>query len=357
MIERFLETFFRHKLLILLPAFAIPLIVTPIAFFLAPTYYEAWAGVWTERPAYLQTDTERVSYLTPAQIQKDRLNELLQSRAFAMDVARRTSYAQNIQTRNGQERVHQILVKNTILNTSGTHMLTVQFRGPSPQVAVQVLNAMFEAYQEKSIQDQANQGELAISFYQGQLQDSRDRLAKASDGLRRYVAANPRLTMPDVVGAAGGTTLIRPSLSPALTDPQAADLLRRVEVEQRNVDSVQQSLDRAQLAVASAQQGQELGFQVVDPPQPPLSSTQERKRIIIFPVAGLLLGIGLSLGLLVLLVAGDRTVRGENDLSGMSRVVGIVPRLRVRRLPRFVGPDTTRRAIGFPAGAALPPPR
>jgi uncharacterized protein involved in exopolysaccharide biosynthesis len=348
MIERFLEAFFRHKLLVLLPVVLIPLIVAPISFFLAPSYYEAWAGVWTERPAYLQSDVER-SYLTPAQLQKDRLTELLQSRAFVMDVARRTSYASVLGTRTGQDRVNDLIVRNVGMSVNGSHMLAVRFRGTSPQLAVQVLNAVFETYQERSAADQANQGELAISFYQGQLKDGQERLARANDDLQRYLAMNPRVAGPDGIGGRG--------LSPALADPQAADLLRRLQLEQRNVEGVQQSLDRAQLAVAAAQQGQDMGFQIVDPPQPPLHSTRESKRVLVFPIAGLLLGLGLGAGLLVLLVAGDRAVRSDADLAGHIRVVGTVPRLQVKRLPRAAGPNTTRRAIGFTAGAALPPPR
>jgi uncharacterized protein involved in exopolysaccharide biosynthesis len=355
MIERFLEAFFRHKLLILLPVIVIPLIVGPISFFLAPSYYEAWAGVWTERPAYLQADTTP-SWITPAQIQKDRLTELLQSRAFVVDVARRTPYASLLGTRAGQDRVVDLIVRNLGMNVNGSHVLGIRFRGTSPQLSVQVLNALFETYQEKSAADQASQGDLATSFYQGQLKDGQDRLTRANDELQRYMASNPRLTSPDIISGGSGV-LVRPALAPALADPQAAELLRRVQVEQRNIESIQQSLDRAQLAAAAALQGQDMGFQIIDPPEPPANPTRERKRTLVFPIAGLLLGLGLGAGLLVLLVAGDRTVRSDVDLAGNVRVVGTVPRLQVKRLPRSIGADTTRRAIGFAAGAALPPPR
>ena len=50
MITKFLEAFFRHKLLVLLPPFLIPLIVGPYALVTAPIYYESFAGIWVDKP-------------------------------------------------------------------------------------------------------------------------------------------------------------------------------------------------------------------------------------------------------------------------------------------------------------------
>src|SRR5438270_377962 len=67
---RIIEAFFRHKLLLLLPPFLIPLIVGPIALMSAPVYYEAWTGIWVDRPQYLAYNQAGwTQYLTPAQNQ------------------------------------------------------------------------------------------------------------------------------------------------------------------------------------------------------------------------------------------------------------------------------------------------
>jgi hypothetical protein len=68
--------------------------------------------------------------------------------------------------------------------------------------------------------------------------------------------------------------------------------------------------------------------------------------------------MGLSLVLLVLLVAGDRSVRSETDLPEGARVLGAVPQLslKLKRLPKAARKDAMRRAIGFVAGTALPAP-
>jgi uncharacterized protein involved in exopolysaccharide biosynthesis len=354
-IERILETFFRHKLLIILPPVVIPLIVGPIAIFSAPSYYEAFAGVWTERPAYLKSLDESSSWLTPAQIQRDRITEMLQSRSFVMDVAARTSYAPLLASPGGPDRVHDMIGRGLGINTTGSHMLVIRFRGQTPQLAVQVVTAVVEAYQERVTADRASQAELAISFYQSRMQEAQTQLVRANDALRRYLAANPRLTTPDIVGGTG--VLVRPGVSLELTDPQLGELRRRADVEQRNVERMQTTLDQARLDAASSQQSQEFGFQVVDPPQVPTRATRELRRILVFPIAAALTGLGIGGVLLVLLIAADRSVRSEADLAGTVRVLGSVPQLQLKRLPQLVGPNSARRAIGFPAGTALPPPR
>src|SRR5215211_1435900 len=102
MIEKLLEAFFRHKLLILLPPVLIPLIVGPVALLTVPVYYESWAGVWVERPTYLAYKDTGNQYNTPAQNESLRLNELLRTRAFLSEVAGQTNLAPLLNTPRGE---------------------------------------------------------------------------------------------------------------------------------------------------------------------------------------------------------------------------------------------------------------
>jgi hypothetical protein len=135
------------------------------------------------------------------------------------------------------------------------------------------------------------------------------------------------------------------------------EVRHQVELSQAEVDRARRALDEARLASTAAVEGQEVGFRVIDAPRLPRELTRERRRMLLFPVAGLLVGIGISAGLLVLLTATDRTGRTEHDLAPIAWVVGVVPPLDPSKLPRKAGPDVARRAIGFVVGAALPEPR
>ena len=357
MTERLLETFFRHKWLIVLPVVLIPLIVGPVALLTAPVYYESWTSIWAERPAYLNYNDGSNNYLTPAQNQSNRLSELVRTRAFQADVARRTSLAPLLQSRAGEQRLQRLLNEGLGMIPSGNNLLVLRFRGETPRQSVEVLNAIVEAFREKMISDRTSQAGLTIAFHEGRLKEVEAQLSKSSEAIRRYVAANPRLTAIDPARGAAATTAARLGLPAVATDPELAELIRRVETDQREVDRARSSLEQARLDISASLEGQELGFQLVDSAQPAVAPTRELRKRLVFPAAGLVGGLGLGAILLVILTALDRTVRSELDLAPAARVVGAVPRLRVAGLPRRAGTNAMRRAIGFPAGTALPAPR
>jgi hypothetical protein len=357
-IEKLLDALFRHKLLILLPPILIPMIVTPIAFVLAPTYYESYAGIWVGRPAYLNYKDDSNPYTTPAQVISGRLGEHVRTRAFLREVAQRTPLLVPLANSDrGSELLQQIVGAGFSTFPSGTNLLVLRFRASNPELSFQALNAIIETYTDRTVGDRIGQGGLATAFYGSRVKAAEEALAKANEDIRRYVAANPRLTTIDPARGASATTSSRLGLPATAIDPELAELLRRVESAQRDAARAQESLDKTQLDVAASLEGQEQGFQVVDAPRRATAPTQERRKLLVFPVASLLAGVALSGVLLVLLVAGDRSVRSAADLAPTVRVVGAVPRLRLKGIPKRTDPDTTRRAIGFAAGTALPPPR
>jgi uncharacterized protein involved in exopolysaccharide biosynthesis len=346
MVVKILDTFFRHKVLILLPAVLIPLIVAPISLLTASAYYEATAGIWVARPTYIKYDEEASRYSTPAKEQADRLNELLRSRSFLLDVAQRTSLAPWTGSAKGEEALRNTFEKSLGM-TPSNNMLVVRFRADSPQLAYEVVTALLDVFQEKMMSDRTDQAALAISFWESRLQETRAKLAKSDSALRRYVQSNPQLATTD---------LSRPAtVTPGSLDRELVDLRLRVQMDERDVDNARASLERIQFDAAAAQEGQEVGFQVIDPPQVPVTATRDIKKRIIFPVAGALFGFGLSLTILLLLVAADGTVRSETDLASPIRVVGVVPQIPIKNR-KHLGPESARRRIASGAAMALPAP-
>ena len=350
MIAKIMEAFFRHKLLLLLPPFLIPLIVGPIALRWAPVYYETWTGIWVDRPSYLSRDDDLDRWTPPAQIQTSRLHELFRTRSFMMDVARRTSLAPLIGSTEGERKINEIVFRSFTVLPSTRSLFTIRVRAETPELSFTLVSAIVEAYREREAQDRAEQASLALAFYETRVQDAEQRLSQSTNTIRRYVAANPRLTDPARSTTAAG-------LSAAVVDPQFSSLQHRVQQDQEEVNQIRRSLEEARLHAAAATEGQELGFKIVDPPQMPREPSSERRRMLIYPVAGLLVGVGLSTALLVLMVACDRTGRTEHDFVRTGWVVGVVPLVDAERLPKKTGLGIARRAVGFAAGAALPAPR
>jgi uncharacterized protein involved in exopolysaccharide biosynthesis len=356
-IVRGLEAFFRHKWLILLPIFLIPLVIGPIALLMAASYYEAVAGVFVERPTYLTTTASDFnSYLTPAQNQTNRLSELLRTRSFVMSVASRTRLAPLVGSDRGEEEINRIFFRGFAVVPSGERVLVLRFRSGSPEFSYQMVNAVVEAFKDRLASDRVTQAQVAISFYEGRLKSSQDELDKANEALRRYLAANPRLTTIDPERGAAATTASRLGLPANAIDPQMADLLRQVDLQEKDVEKLRGDLEAARLNASAAIEGQEIGFQVVDPPKMPTRLVRERRKALIYPAAGLFVGAGLSAAMLTLFMFSDRAVRSEADLADIVRVVGTLPRLELddKHAGRKKAAEATRRAVGFSAGSVLP---
>lgn len=349
MIGKILEAFFRHKLLLLLPPILIPAVIGPLALFTAPSYFESFAGAWVDQPAYINAPNDFSPWVLPSQTQSGKLSELMRTDGFLMDVARRTSLAPLVNSPAGQTRIRDIFDRGLILATNGSHSVILRFRASTPQLAYQGAQAVLDAFQERLASNQVDQAQIGINFYSSQINDAQAQAAKNSAALRAYL---------DSTQGAGSTYGTDPTTGQAASslDPRLSDLRTQATLSQAQLEKARSSLDAARLASAAALEGAALGFQVIDPPQMPLAPVRDLKKSLIYPIAGLVAGLGLSIAVLVLLVASDRTARTDADLLSMGRVLGIVPQLKVKRVPRTLRPAATRRAIGFVAGSALPSP-
>jgi capsular polysaccharide biosynthesis protein len=352
MIRKFLEAFFRHKLLILLPIVLTPAVVTPAGFYFVRPYYESSSVVWVGRPTYLRSVDEGGGWwATPAQIETGRIVDLLRTRAFMVEMARRTDLASMVGNDPGEADLMAYIGRSVGAGPTGTNLLTIWARADHPQLAFQMTNALVEAYRERRTAERMEQATLGISFYETRLHDAQQELDKATTAIRRYVAANPRLTTIDPNRGAASTAAARLGLPPIAIDPQLAELIRRVDAEQKDVDTIRSTLDQARIEIAASMEGQDVSFRIVDAARVPSAAVSQRRRLAIFPAAGLVVGLGLGAGLLVALVVADRSLRSLNDLPPHVRVARAVPFLQVRRLPQGLRPITTRQAIGYVAGA------
>ncbi len=350
MIRRLLEALFRHKLLLILPPLIIPGIVTPIAFLYTPPVYETAVGVWVDHPATLDYKDGFNPYITPANNQAARLGELLRTRAFLLDVAQRTTtLAPLVGTPSGETRIAETIQRSVAIGANGgDHLLVVRVQASTPRSSYELCKALIDAYQEKSAADNADQSDVAVQFYESRAQDARLALTKATQDLRRYVGSRS----PD--GQASDSD--QGSLPAALLDPRLAGLQSAVQQAQNDYNTAQSLLTRAQHDAAASSQGIQYGFQVLDQPQMPTQPTSQTKKLLIYPIAAAVAGLALSGLLLVLLVASDRSIRSESDLAPGLRVVGVLPSLRLKRVPKAFRGVATRRAIGAVAGTALPAP-
>jgi len=344
MIERVLEAFFRHALLIVLPIVVIPLVVTA-AVLTTPAQYEASAGVWVERATYLTYSTDDLGrYLTPAQNQRNRLVELMLTRSFLAAIARKTPLAAVVDTPNGDEMLTQLFARDFDVAAGGDHLLVLHFRMVERKAAAEVLDAVVGEFKTRAAADRFAQGQVAIALLQSRLTDADKALAAARADLAKYVAANPSV----------GAIIAKGGIESAKVDPQFAEIQRTVESSQRDADTARNLLASARLDVSAGIQGDELSFRVTDPTQVSPTASRQVKKVIVYPILALLAGLFIGAALLLFFTLSDHSVRSLADLGSETPILGVLPHLRPRGVGRRPGPAATRRGIGHGAGAVLP---
>lgn len=355
MIAKYLEAMFRHKLLVFLPPILIPLIVAPIAFFTMAPSYQTWTGVWVDKPRYLASQDEMTNaYVTPAQYQSGRLSELLQTRSFLNAVAARTTLAPLTGNEKGEDRIREIITRGTQILPRGERLLVVGFKGDSPQLALQIANAMAEEFRDRTNAERVTQASFATSFVEARLKEAEDRQNQANEAVKKYVAANPRLTNIDPSRGAAGSSAARAGLPTAAIDPQLAELLNRADLEKKEVERARGTLEQARFDASAGVEANDMRFQIVDPARLPTAPTSERRKQMMFVVIGLVVGVGVSAVLTVVLVTSDRSVRHENDLESLGHVVGVIPALAATSKKLTLSSPVARLSVGIPAGVALP---
>jgi uncharacterized protein involved in exopolysaccharide biosynthesis len=355
LIAKYLEAIFRHKWLLMLPPLLIPLIVAPIAVFSMPTTYQTITAVMVDRPRYLAaTDDIANAWITPAQFQSARFAEMLQTRSFLNAVASRTSMAPLVSTERGESRIREVISRGTQVVPRGDRLVSVGFSADTPQLAYQVANALVEEFRDRSMNERSTQASFALGFLESRLKEAEARLDQENEALRKYVAANPRLTTLDPSRSANNSTAARNGLPTAAIDPQLAELLKNVEIEQREVERTRMTLDQARFDATAGIEAQDMRFQVVDPARMPTSPTSDRRKIIMFVALAAVIGGGISVALTVFFVATDRTIRGESDLDGLWDVIGAVPAIGPGGKLRSAPLELARLQIGLAAGARLP---
>jgi hypothetical protein len=356
---RFIETFFRYKFLLTIPPVLITAAVAAYTLATSPIYYDSGTGVWVDRPAYLTNaaNSDWNPYLSAGVNQSMRLNELLRTQSFINDIVRRTVLAPLLSTPKGVDRVDQLISGGLTVSASG-HLISIHMKTENALLSYQILDAVVNAFRDNAAADRINQASLATSFYESHLTTASGELAQLTGSARQYIAANPgsitsTATSPVVPAPSADGSPILQMLS---TDPQLLDLQSQIQAKQSEVDGLRKSLDQARQDASASLDGQQLGFQVVDPPQIPTAGGRDLRKRIIVPAATLIGSLALSGALLALLTMSDRKVRSLADI-GLARVVGEVPELNLKRRRKGAGPLTTRRAIAFVAGAALPAPK
>ena len=339
---RLLETFFRHRLLLLGPVALV--IAGSIGWVvIQPPAYDSSVRMWVERQT-LVPDPNSNPYLSPAQEQAAVLTELLSTKYFDSKVGKRSRLADSIRTgaagsqdgmmtrvtqalaralgRAGSpaelsssqvdDQVAAIISSRTIVIPTGPEVITLTFRAGSSDLAARVAQAIADQYLEETLANQRVQADAAVAFYTSQMKQSQADLSVADKAVDDYLLTNP--------GQRGAN---------AIPDARLVQLRRDDDAAHQRLQTVQDKLDQARLNRVALDQVGVNGLRVLDRAEAPTSPSSIRK------VALEATGVGLVLATLIVVVGVlvltwmDSTIRRPQEVEDILdlRPVGSVPRV------------------------------
>lgn len=313
---RLLESYFRHRWLYLLPiALMIPLAVL---FILSGTSeYYASGRMFVEKQSLLASLTSSTSegswWLTPAQITRGELEELLATQAFVRSAVQKTDLEAKMAGGPAMmDEAFDEFRSSLSMSPIGDKLIEIGALNEDPRLAQQIVVATMEAYVQWKINTDYQESVAAQNFFANLITPYQDELQRARDELRSYLEAYPDPVRGD---------------RPVDEQMEIARLQAQLESAEQKVNETLKAEEDARLALTKAESVVRQTYQVIDTPQlpdRPSSGLRDRAvRGVIFPAVGLILGVvAIVLGALL-----DRTMRFPIDVrySLELPVLAVVP--------------------------------
>ena len=323
-----LEIFFRRKwgLLILL---VLPVVVGAAVAVKLPRQYQASAGLWALRRFEIIGATGPESDLTstPAATQASTLQELLQSRSFALTVAYESDLpkqlaAANPTTQGLQDALYAEISQHVLATPLGYNLFNVTYINTDPLVALQVVKAVVTQYGKQGGAQSTAEGEQLLISYQTQLKAAQQQAQQATQAATQYVTAH-QLTPTQ-----------------AQVDPQYQLLVAQVNEANAVVGTIQNDINTVQQQLATLSKGSSGLYFLLDIPETPKHSVSRTRTLLLAGGIGLAAGLLAAIGYFLILVRLDQTVYSMVDVAAVTPypVLIQIPQVPARSLPRIAGP-------------------
>jgi uncharacterized protein involved in exopolysaccharide biosynthesis len=298
-VTRYIETFFRHKVLLLTP-----LVLTLLVSFWyvksQPTTYMNSMKVWFDNqlpsPGYL--DPTGSNGPAPATTAQTLLGQLLSTRDFLVRAAQRGPAADYI-AKQPDPNAAASTIGGTIGSSVtafavGPQILSVGMTGRDPKFVTQQLSAVVDEYFDYVKTLRGAREQAMVSYYKPRLDDANTTLQQAQAAQLAYVETHP------LAGTAG------------TPDPQYNALTVAVTTAQNQYNDVQKNYTQADQALTTEQA--QVSSHVIDLPGA-ASASSKKKAAIFAGGAGIFFGLLVGLLGLIALTAADTAARRREDVE------------------------------------------
>lgn len=339
---RYLETFYRYRLLIVAPLM-IAMLAGVSLVVLQPRTYEASTKLWVDATFLGQRTTDN-AYITPADAQSSVVLELLKTRSFAIKAGQRFDLAdtiieQDLQAapdwrmrlgalvrghlnppppsvptqRQVDDQSYTLVSQHTKVLVSGPNVITISFQNANRGVAARAAQAITEQFLAEVLSSQQAQATAATTFFGAQVKAAQAGLAAADSKVYEYLATHADQRAPN-----------------AVPDVPLTALRRDDEDARQRYDALLTKLDDAQLQAAISAQATPNGFRIIDDAQIPSAPVSALKVYLASVAATLVAGVLLALVALLTLAGSDTSLRHPVEVEkwlGLT-LAGVVPELK-----------------------------
>jgi uncharacterized protein involved in exopolysaccharide biosynthesis len=333
---RYLETFFRHRVLFAVPVVLI-LLVSGAVVLTQPIAYTASTRLWVDKPALGTTDEQNNPFVSPAAEQAESLLELMNTRYFTVKAAHRGPLARSLgseptspsgihwvtsKIRGGDTTAHlpsseevdnmafDILNHNTQVYAVGPQIIEIDFTYGNPQVAAATAQSVIDQFLDETLSSSKARAQVVSDFYSGQVRQAQTALTSADQAVAAYLAQHPEFRSVT-----------------AVPDARLLQLQQADQQARQTVSDFQSKVDGARLSQAALGAPGASGMRLLDPAVVPAQAGVSRKLLVEALGAGLgVAAVVLVLGLLTLTLA-DTTLRRPEDVEqalGL-RLAGSIP--------------------------------
>ncbi len=306
--RRFVAAYFRHPFLLVIPAIIIPIIVVFVVRSLASTYESDATIIVTN--SLIKVPNGNNPYLSPADNLNNKLSDALNSNSFILQIAKATDMPKTYKP--GTPGIDSLMISRIssglTITTLGDNTLDITYDDSNPRVAAEVITAFLNQYIVAQVQQAQSNQQQSLQILNQQLTQDNNAVQAANTDLQNYLAQHPT------------------------ADPTTDSTLAQYET------AYKQALDNYNYDLSSIQDinaqtyllENVVTFEVSDPPYIPAAPTVKSKTTITAAVAGVSLGLGVSLGIIGLMAILDRRIYSSDDLSEVLPVpvLEVLPRLR-----------------------------
>jgi uncharacterized protein involved in exopolysaccharide biosynthesis len=322
-VNRYLATFSRHKIGLVLPV-VLALAISSWYAMGRPHKYESYMSVWFDTPvpgASSLVDPQN-NNLTPSAQGQQTLQELLGTKQFLIDVGqsgRLGTYFHSQGPASGVDgEIVAALTNKFSLTVVGPQVLRVAMTSTNPEYMQGSLSGVATAYVDQVTGTLQARDQASVAYDQTQVKGSYTAAQQANEAVYAFQRSHPGQT--------------------ATNNVELSQLTQSAFQAQETYNTNLTTLEQAQISLQNV--AAPTAFHVVDAPSAPVRLSS-KKHMIFTIVAGLAAGLVVSILALSALTSLDKTARVPGDIETMlgMNVVGSIEEARRPRiaLPRRSG--------------------